>query len=182
MQKCRSAARKRSGPRNQGSGRDLQSKRQIAKHGLKAEDECKHVLFCACSPHNNCHWKSFIRGALHRSWEKQSQVLLVVKNPSANARHIRDLGLIPELGRSLEGGHGNPLQYSCLENPDGQRSLAGYSSRGCKGLYTTEQLSMHISLWENCRLNAKELMLWNCGVREDSSESLGLQGDQTSQS
>ena len=38
-----------------------------------------------------------------------------------------DLGLIPGLGRSSGGGHGNPLQYSCLENPHGQRSLAGYS-------------------------------------------------------
>ena len=34
-----------------------------------------------------------------------------------------DLGLIVGLGRSPEGGHGNPLQYSCLENPHGQRSL-----------------------------------------------------------
>ena len=92
----------------------------------------------------------------------------------------RDLGLIPELGRSLEGGHGNPLQYSCLENPDGQRSLAGYSSRGCKGLYMTEQLSTHVSLWENCRLSTEELMLLNYGIGEDSWESLGLQGDPTS--
>ena len=37
------------------------------------------------------------------------------------------LGLIPGLGRSPGEGHGNPLQYSCLENPHGQRSLAGYS-------------------------------------------------------
>ena len=36
-----------------------------------------------------------------------------------------DLGLIPDLGRSPGGGHGNPFQYSCLENPHGQRSLAG---------------------------------------------------------
>ena len=42
-----------------------------------------------------------------------------------------DLGLIPGLGRSPGGGHGNPLQYSCLENPHGQRSLAGYSPWGC---------------------------------------------------
>ena len=41
----------------------------------------------------------------------------------------------------LEEGHGNPLQYSCLENPHGQRSLAGYSPGGCKELDTTEQLS-----------------------------------------
>ena len=45
-----------------------------------------------------------------------SQVLLVVKNPPANAGDIRDVGSIPESGRSPEGGHGNPLQHSCLEN------------------------------------------------------------------
>ena len=39
-----------------------------------------------------------------------------VKNPPANAGDIRDVGSIPGLGRSLGGGHGNPLQYSCLEN------------------------------------------------------------------
>ena len=46
-----------------------------------------------------------------------SQVVLVVKNPPANARDIRDLGLISGSGRSLGEGNGNPLQYSCLENP-----------------------------------------------------------------
>ena len=45
-----------------------------------------------------------------------SQVVLVVKNPPANAGDIRDAGLIPGLGRSPGGGHGNSLQYSCLEN------------------------------------------------------------------
>ena len=40
-----------------------------------------------------------------------------VKNPPANAGGIRDVGLIPGLGRSPGGGHGNPLQYSCLKNP-----------------------------------------------------------------
>ena len=39
------------------------------------------------------------------------------KNPPANAGDIRDMGSIPGLGRSPEGGHANPLQYSCLENP-----------------------------------------------------------------
>ena len=39
------------------------------------------------------------------------------------------------------GGHGNPLQYSCLENPHGQWSLVGYNSWSCKGSDTTEQLS-----------------------------------------
>ena len=40
----------------------------------------------------------------------------MVKNPLANAGDIRDVGLIPGWGRSPEGGHGYPLQYSCLEN------------------------------------------------------------------
>ena len=42
---------------------------------------------------------------------------LVVKNTPANAEDIREAGLIPGSGRPPEGGHGNPLQYSCLENP-----------------------------------------------------------------
>ena len=49
-----------------------------------------------------------------------------------SACNAGDLGSIPRLGRSPEGGHGNLLQYSCLENPHGQRSLAGYSPWGCK--------------------------------------------------
>ena len=46
-----------------------------------------------------------------------SQVALVVKNTPVNARDIRDASSITGLGRSLGGGHGNPLQNSCLENP-----------------------------------------------------------------
>ena len=45
------------------------------------------------------------------------QVVLVVKNPPAEARDIRHAGRIPGSGRSPRGGHGNPLQYSCLGNP-----------------------------------------------------------------
>ena len=55
------------------------------------------------------------------------QVVLVVKNLPTNAGDIRDADSIPGLGRCPGGRHGNPLQYSCLENPHGQRSLAGYS-------------------------------------------------------
>ena len=46
-----------------------------------------------------------------------SHVVLVVKNPPTSAGDIRDMGSVPGLGRSPGGGHGNPLQYSCLENP-----------------------------------------------------------------
>jgi len=44
-------------------------------------------------------------------------MVLVVKNPLANAGNIRDAGSTPGLGRSPGGGHGNPLQYSCLGKP-----------------------------------------------------------------
>ena len=47
-----------------------------------------------------------------------------------SACNVGDLGSIPGLGRSPGGGHGNPLQYSRLENLHGQRSLAGYSPWG----------------------------------------------------
>ena len=46
-----------------------------------------------------------------------SQVVLVVKNLPANAGDIRDMGSVPESGRSPGGGNANPLQYSCLGNP-----------------------------------------------------------------
>ena len=55
--------------------------------------------------------------------------------------NLGDLGSIPESGRSPGGGHGNPLQYSCLENPHGQRSLVGYSPWGHKESDTIELLS-----------------------------------------
>ena len=57
--------------------------------------------------------------------------------------NVGDLGLIPGLGRFPGGGHGNPLLYSCLDNPLGQRSLVGYSPRGCKESDMTDQLSTH---------------------------------------
>jgi len=50
----------------------------------------------------------------------------------------RDLGSIPGLGRFPGGGHGNPLQYPCLENPHGWRTLVGYSPWGCKESDMTE--------------------------------------------
>ena len=55
--------------------------------------------------------------------------------------NVGNLGLNPGLGRSPGGGHGNPLQYSCLENPYGQRSLVGYSPWDCKESDMTERLS-----------------------------------------
>ena len=59
----------------------------------------------------------------------------VVENLSTNAG---DIGLIPGSGGPPGEGNGNPLQHSCLENPHGQRSLAGYSPWGHKQLDPTE--------------------------------------------
>ena len=55
-----------------------------------------------------------------------------------SACYVGELGLIPGLGKSPGGGHGNPLQYFCLENPHGQRSLVGYNPWCPKELDTTE--------------------------------------------
>ena len=50
----------------------------------------------------------------------------MVKSLPASAGDIRDVGSIPGSRRSPGGGHGNTLQYSCLDDPHEQRSLAGY--------------------------------------------------------
>ena len=91
--------------------------------------------------------QDLIRPALHRgmSWVHsvlkegidlwKSRTLTrgfpVLKDSPVNARGTRELSLIPGSGRSPGEGNGNPLQYSCLENPM-DRSLAGYSPWGCK--------------------------------------------------
>ena len=69
------------------------------------------------------------------SWPR---LFRVVEDPPANAGDIRDAGSIPGSGRFPGRGHGNPLQYSCLENPHEQRSLVGYSPWGRKELDMTE--------------------------------------------
>ena len=59
-----------------------------------------------------------------------------------SAYNAGDLGSIPKLGTSPGGEHGTPFQYSYLENPNGQRSLVGYSPWGQKESDMTKQLSI----------------------------------------
>ena len=61
----------------------------------------------------------------------------MIKKPPANAGNIRNVGLIPGSARSPGGGHGNPLQYSCLENPRTE-DLVGCSPQGCREPDMTE--------------------------------------------
>ena len=66
-----------------------------------------------------------------------------------SACHVGDLGSISGLGRSPGEGHGNPLQYSCLENPMDKKSLAGYSPKGRKESEMTEA-SQHACMGSFC--------------------------------
>ena len=82
------------------------------------------------------------RCSLDRGGGTGLEVALVVKNPPPSAGDVRDTGLIPELERSPGGGHGNPLQYSCLENPM-DRGAWGATVHGITKNRTRLSDSMH---------------------------------------
>ena len=78
---------------------------------------------------------------------RASQMSLMVKNLPANAGDIRDVGSIPGLGRSPGRGHGNPLQYSCLENPMDRGAWQATVLGVTKSQTWLKQLCMHTSLY-----------------------------------
>ena len=71
-------------------------------------------------------------------------MVLVVKNLPANTGDLRDMGLTSGSGKSSEEGHGNPLQYSCLENPHGQRNQGATAYRVAKSWTRLKQFSTHV--------------------------------------
>ena len=71
-------------------------------------------------------------------------MVLIVKNPPTNAGDIRDAGSVPGWGRSTGGGHGNPLQYSCLENPMVRGAWWATVHEGAKSQTRLKQFSTHI--------------------------------------
>ena len=95
-----------------------------------------------------------------------SQEPLVVKNPLANAGDIRDTGLIPGSGRSSGGGHGNPLQYSCLENPMDRggwwatvHGVAKSQTQLSKYLYSIITIPLLCLFFQTCFANTQILMI-----------------------
>ena len=72
-----------------------------------------------------------------------SEVALAVKNLPADVGDLRDVGLIPGSGRSPGGGHGNSLQYSCLENPMDRRAWWATVHGVHKQLDMTERQNAH---------------------------------------
>ena len=70
-------------------------------------------------------------------------MMLVVQNPPAKAGDIRDMGSVPGLGRFPGGGHGNPLQYSCLENPMDRGAWQATVRKVAKSQTRLKRLSRH---------------------------------------
>ena len=89
--------------------------------------------------------KQLLASPIRASYEKHgaSQMVLLVKNPPADARDVRDAGWIPGLGRSPGEGHGNPLQYSCLENRMDRGAWWPTVHGVTESLTQLKQLSMH---------------------------------------
>ena len=67
----------------------------------------------------------------------------MVKSLPANAGDVRDMSSIPRLGQSLGGGHGNPVQYSCLENPMDRGAWQAAARQVAQSQTRLKQISMH---------------------------------------
>ena len=107
---------------------------------------CKHIfLFCT---------NGNILNICPTTWLWASQVVLLVKNPPANAGDITDAHSIPGSGRSTGGGHDNLLQYSCLENSRDRRAWSATVCRVTKSQTQLKQLSTHAqtSGYISCKL------------------------------
>ena len=83
---------------------------------------------------------------------RASQVVLVLKNLPANAGDVRNVALIPGLGRFPGGGHGNPLQYSCRENPIDRGAWWATVHRFAKRQIQLKQLSSGMHSYGHCSL------------------------------
>ena len=90
--------------------------------------------------------------------------------------NVGDLGLVPRLGRSLKGGHGNPFQYSWLENPHGQRSLASYNSWDHSRIGLSDQAQHSTVFWQRGRC-VKLKLAGEIGVHQVNEMKKAGQGE-----
>ena len=79
---------------------------------------------------------------------------------SMGSLEIRDVGSIPGSVKSPGGGHGNPLQYSCLENPMDRGAGLGYSPRGRQELDAIERLHFHFHALEKETATHSSVLAW----------------------
>ena len=87
----------------------------------------------------------------------------MVKNPSSNAGDVRDAGSIPGSGRFLGGGHGDPFQYSCLENPMGRGPWWATVHRVAKNWAQMSDLTcIHIFTWDMINFSSEWSHLFLC--------------------
>ena len=84
-------------------------------------------------------------------------VVLVVKNPAANAGDVTDAGSIPGLGSSPAGGQGTPLQYSYLENPIDRGTWLATVHRIAKSWTRLKQFSTHTHHWKSGHFESETL-------------------------
>ena len=113
-----------------------QLKKYLLLYFLSSLNSLKNMFYCILS--------IFIQIVTLCSFNlRASQVVLEVKNPTANAGDIRDVGSIPGSGRSLVGGHVNRLQNSCLENTKDRGDWQATVHRVTKDRTQLKQLSTH---------------------------------------
>ena len=125
----------------------------------------------------------------------------MVKNPPANAEDINDMGSVPGLGRSAGGGHGNSLQYFCLQNPIDRRAWKATVHRVTKSwtrlkrlstyAYTTTcscaqlfyvlilQIFIYLLVMPYLSCGMRDVQLWNANSQLQHAGSSSLTRDQT---
>ena len=92
--------------------------------------------------------------------EGASRVALVVKNQPSNAGDVRDSGLIPGSGRTPRGGHGHPLQYSCLDDPMDRGAWRAMVHKVRKSRTQLKWLSTHALLKNTEALSFNSAIAW----------------------
>ena len=126
-------------------GRDT-LKRFILSKTLRSETKAmENKCICQCPSSHTAYRYNNENSYAHFLWQSigfGTTVVLVVMNPPANAGNIRDVCSIPGLGRSPGGGHGNPLQYSCLEDPIDRGAWWATAHGITKGQTQLKQFSM----------------------------------------